>query len=1185
MADATKGSSNLPPSSGTPDEDKSKVLNENPISDVPVSQSTVEIDADVEEEEYFDVSEELEDDPDEVYYDVEEVDEGLEALADSEAMRDGLVATRQAEPEDAIQKTLKEKKNFDVERAAIKASASADVEPKVKEITVDPRLMEVYAKARREGKAEAQGTFADYLKETHKDAKDLGKNDFLSISVKGTVGTFEYDGLDLSGGDFTGCYFDKIEFISCDLTGASFSDCDLRSVVFEDTILSKVDFRGADFGGMLDRDGHPMSGCFIQYDENKDFSPLTSQRYLDGMIFSFSDMEEAVQNNLVPDGFRYYIRSHHTNTVYDPTYRRGSAGQEACMGAIVVTPSQEDFVDYMNTLKEKHAGDASKGPSFVQFLEGRNATIRREIYLKGESAKEALESKIKELPKPYRMIPNLEGMDLEALSKEHGWGAVKGLKEHVQAMKAELGKKEYKLVVKVSEDQFKAYVNALKVGSIEPHTHITAFLRSVEGADYPIDVDLVADMSGMNIATMARKEKWGEVEGLMGKVNLSGSYLKDAMFSTMNIEGMDLSYAYLEHAQFAKVVAHNVNLKGANITRANFEKAQMQHANLNYVLGDRANFKKVLAQGAEAKLATLRAIDLEDGHFASAQMERVDLGHAHGAGASFRKAHLKKANISNAAFEEADFTEAQLENALLAGMKGMHAKFDNAKLNYANLVGVDFSNASFLNADLSMADFRKAVAQEANFQAANLRKALLDEAQMAKANFVEALMEDVLARRANFKEALMNKVKAEGIDLTEADLREIEAKAAHFEYGIMKKANMEAANFEASYLNYVDAEEAHAKKAIFTKAMMKGANFRKANLEKARLDYADCEDMLIDGASLWGADLYKAKNADHIAEEKAKQQTFLGRLWDGYTYAGHRVSDFLDDALHWGEATKKFFVDLYKNMQWGLILGAVVGVIILAGVGAATALSGGTALAVIGAITSLMIPVLLGSTTLGALIATQKTLSDHHGSLGNTTYRIFQGMIMGGIAGIAGGAFYSDLTNYSLGTILGAGAVGAVTGGVVGAASPTASSEDGPSFSDRVRSGFKVGIFSGLATMFVMVAHNVYATIRNIVMGFVSGVVMGGMSGVWAAYSDMSTRWAEESEETQKQLYNDRKEAMIEEGRKRDFGNVPHPQDHVPLPLREKSTKTPEKGDGPSATLSAPHDLEKQEGPDKEQER
>jgi uncharacterized protein YjbI with pentapeptide repeats len=195
-----------------------------------------------------------------------------------------------------------------------------------------------------------------------------------------------------------------------------------------------------------------------------------------------------------------------------------------------------------------------------------------------------------------------------------------------------------------------------------------------------------------------------------------------------------------------------------------------------------------------------------------AGLRYADMRHAFGQYAFLVNADLRKADLSGADIYQGDFRGANLEKSRLNGANLDVANFSESCLRKAELRCADLEDAIFDNAYLGKADLREAELLNATFINTNLQGAVLIKADLQSTDFTSAVLtcfqkKDRIDERqcANLSEARMKAADFSHADLRFASLAHVKAPAARFLH-----AQLAAASFQGADLTGASLQDASA---------------------------------------------------------------------------------------------------------------------------------------------------------------------------------------------------------------------------------------------------------------------------------------------------------------------------------------------------------------------------------------
>jgi len=240
--------------------------------------------------------------------------------------------------------------------------------------------------------------------------------------------------------------------------------------------------------------------------------------------------------------------------------------------------------------------------------------------------------------------------------------------------------------------------------------------------------------------------------------------------------------------------------------------------------------------------ATLRGLDLHDGHLQACNLMGVDLDGT----------NLEGADMRDATFQ----IEEACQKGWLKGARLGAVQWGGLNIEGAVLTGCDLSGADLKGTNLADSNLEDVVLQDANLQYCNLHGALYDASMFAKLGWLRgARLGPVDWTNLDLTEAKLN-----GCDLSNADLRgadlsgadltganlagadltgakldvEVACKAGWLIGALLGPVDWSWMNLAGSQLQGVDASGGN-----FTNANMSESNLEGANLCGARFDFTD----------------------------------------------------------------------------------------------------------------------------------------------------------------------------------------------------------------------------------------------------------------------------------------------------------------------------------------------------------
>jgi len=295
------------------------------------------------------------------------------------------------------------------------------------------------------------------------------------------------------------------------------------------------------------------------------------------------------------------------------------------------------------------------------------------------------------------------------------------------------------------------------------------------------------------------------------------------------LDGRALVLALIEQGQ----PLTKLDLTGADLSALNLERQDLS-GNL---------MKNVSLAGAKLAGANLSGVVLSE-----SELVRADL----------KGANLSGADLTRANLQWADLTDAVLEDATL----------EEARLVAARMAGVSAAGASFVRADLT-----EAVLAKGRFKEADFERARLDRADAREAIFESAVLEDATATGARFDHAVMTKARCAGLRAKEAHFGSIDAVDSFWERSDLTRANfalskLTRADFTEAVVIAAEMDGCALRQARFDRAKAHSLKARKADLMEAMFDSADLSFADLRGASLFGAEFWRANTKDvqlHLA--------------------------------------------------------------------------------------------------------------------------------------------------------------------------------------------------------------------------------------------------------------------------------------------------------------------------------
>jgi uncharacterized protein YjbI with pentapeptide repeats len=212
----------------------------------------------------------------------------------------------------------------------------------------------------------------------------------------------------------------------------------------------------------------------------------------------------------------------------------------------------------------------------------------------------------------------------------------------------------------------------------------------------------------------------GEQQRLnLAKMDLRGTYLRDAQLQGAVLTNAQLQKAVLRDAQLQGAVLWGARLQGADLTNAQLQKAVLRDARLQGAVLRGARLEGADLTNAQLQKAVLWGARLQGAVLRDARLEGADLQRAQLEGTDLRGAQLQGADLQRARLEGAVLWGAQLQKARLG-----QARLQKAHLGGAQLEGADLGQADLQGTDLGGAQLQGANLEYAQLQGANLQKTL-----------------------------------------------------------------------------------------------------------------------------------------------------------------------------------------------------------------------------------------------------------------------------------------------------------------------------------------------------------------------------------------------------------------------------------------------------------------------------
>jgi uncharacterized protein YjbI with pentapeptide repeats/Ca2+/Na+ antiporter len=172
----------------------------------------------------------------------------------------------------------------------------------------------------------------------------------------------------------------------------------------------------------------------------------------------------------------------------------------------------------------------------------------------------------------------------------------------------------------------------------------------------------------------------GEQQRLnLAKMDLRGTYLRDAQLQGAVLTNAQLQKAVLRDAQLQGADLRGARLQGADLTNAQLQKAVLRDARLQGADLTNAQLQKADLRGARLQGAVLRGARLEGARLGQARLQKAHLGGAQLEGADLGQADLQGTDLGGAQLQGANLEYAQLQGAnlqraQLEGAKGLTVK-------------------------------------------------------------------------------------------------------------------------------------------------------------------------------------------------------------------------------------------------------------------------------------------------------------------------------------------------------------------------------------------------------------------------------------------------------------------------------------------------------------------------------
>lgn len=256
--------------------------------------------------------------------------------------------------------------------------------------------------------------------------------------------------------------------------------------------------------------------------------------------------------------------------------------------------------------------------------------------------------------------------------------------------------------------------------------------------------------------------------------------------------------------------------------------------------------------------ANLAGICLANAQLAGADLTGADLSGTDLSGASLARADLTGAKLAGAKLAGADLTGADLGQADLTGADATDATFDNCRFGGTKLGGLVASTASFMEIEARGQDFADARLDKATFQDADLEKASFAGADLTGATFQDCRLDKSSFVRGQLAGARLYDNSVSDADFRLADLGRSSWLKTGGQAVNLAGADLTGATFEECALPRASLLAIRARECRFLSCDLHAAHLEQADLMRGALRDTRIGDAILDGANLYGADLYLA---------------------------------------------------------------------------------------------------------------------------------------------------------------------------------------------------------------------------------------------------------------------------------------------------------------------------------------
>jgi uncharacterized protein YjbI with pentapeptide repeats len=362
------------------------------------------------------------------------------------------------------------------------------------------------------------------------------------------------------------------------------------------------------------------------------------------------------------------------------------------------------------------------------------------------------------------------------------------------------------------------------------------------------------------------------------KLSLAQPGARRAVFSRMDLTGLNLSHRNLMDVEFVQSVMIEVNLDGSLLDKSLFHSADLSGARLKNASLRHADLRGATLIGANLTGADLFAADLRQGFDAfDHDTPRVYGGskdRASSQNVSMHRANLTRAKLSGILAVNADFSEAIMVQCKLKDATLIGTRFDGADMSGADLLGSDLTkaslkgaivlNARLANTNLLGADLKGVIGFEVH--AATYKDDLISRINGFESWVLtqgcEGFVSDfrhtdftcltslkgrnlaaLQARGAKFQSLNLQDIKLAGAQLEGADLSHCNLKGADLRGARLRGARLTGADLREARLGVIrlidgsllptDLSDAQLEAANFSRADLSGAVFEQKDLDKA----------------------------------------------------------------------------------------------------------------------------------------------------------------------------------------------------------------------------------------------------------------------------------------------------------------------------------------------------------------